>query len=220
MDINFDFPAAHDKFQNIAVNKMYDRGAICLTRTEALLCLNDPDNQWRLFPHRIIILAWNPYKVDPENLNTIVRDSDVIIGTPDCPSKDFGANYLFNTIFPGGKEPKNSTDSKENSQKCMKITNYPLKAISFGKLFHVRKGSHYDMTFYGGSQLDLLDHVTKHAQKLLDLQRKGSVFLVIYMPQTVDISLVEDQIKATFGCICSTKSKMHFAMGPIPKPKL
>ena len=220
MDIDFDFPGAHDKLQNIAVNKMYDRGAICLTRTEALLCLNDPDNQWRLFPHRIIILAWDPYKVDPENLNTIVRDSDVVIGTPDCQSKEFGANYLFNTIFPGGKEPKNSTDPKENSQECIKITNYPLKAVSFGKLINVRKGLHYDMSFYGISHLDLLDHVTKHAQKLLDLHRKGSVFLVIYVPQSVDISLVEDQLKAAFGCVCNAKSKIHFAMGSIPKPKL
>ena len=144
--------------------------------------------------------------MDPENLNTIVRDSDVIIGTSDCQFKEFGANYLFNTILPGGKESKNFTDSKENCQECMKITNYPLKAIRFGKLFHARKGLHYDMTFYGGSQLDLLDHVTKHAQKLLDLQRKGSVFLVIYMPQTVDISLVEDQYNSEHLCSCKHRN--------------
>ena len=89
-----------------------------------------------------------------------------------------------------------------------------------GKIVQVRKGSQYDMSFYGNSHLDLLDHVTKHAQKLLDLRRRGLVFLAIHMPQTVDISLVGDKIESTFGCVCSTKGEVHFAMGPIPKHKL
>ena len=45
--------------------------------------LTDPENQWKLFPERRIVISWEPFKILPSNIEIIGNLCHEIIGTPD-----------------------------------------------------------------------------------------------------------------------------------------